>query len=127
MRQSAAALADKSDPPILDPEALATVRADTGDALFAHLVGMFDAEQARRVAMLHEALAEDDREAIAFQAHVLRGAGAQLAGHRLAAIAAQLEREARAAGPQRLTRLVGEVIALSADTFTALRGVLPGA
>ena len=127
MSQSAAGLAGAADPPILDAEALDSVRADTGAALFAKLVYMFDGEQERRVVMLRDALAAGDRAAIAFQAHVLRGAGAQLAGRRLATAAAQLEREARVAGPLRLSRLVAEVIVLSGDTFAALRQGLPGA
>lgn len=108
---------------VLDPALLAGVRADAGDDLFAKLVMMFDEEQAKRVDLLRAALDQDDRKSIVFQAHVLRGAGAQLGAARLSAIAAQLEREAVAAGPIRLTRLVSEVIALSASSFAALRQI----
>ena len=111
-------------PDVLDPAGLASVRADIGEQLFAELVGMFDIEQARRVAMLREAMETDDRKAIAFQAHVLRGAGGYLAATRLSEAAAQLEREAKVAGPLRLERLVGEVIDLAENSFIALRKCL---
>ncbi len=126
MSDTHTAVADLVSEPVLDRAALAVARADAGEALFAELVGMFDAEQGRRVVMLRAALAADDRTGIVFQAHVLRSAGSQLAATRLAAIAAQLEREAKVAGPMRLHRLVGEVIDLAASSFAALRESVRG-
>ena len=113
--------ADADLAPTIDRACMAAMWEDAGGELFQRLAEMFDVEQTRRVELLTAALRNDDRKAIAFEAHVLRSAAGYVCANTLRDAAAQLERDARAAGPLRLARLVNDVVSLSGRSFDDLR------
>lgn len=114
-------LADADLAPSIDRACMAEMWEDVGGELFQRLAEMFDVEQTRRVELLKAALHNDDRKAIAFEAHVLRSAAGYVCAITLRDAAALLERDALAAGPLRLARLVDDVARLSGRAFDDLR------
>jgi len=78
-----------------DPEALNTLRKMGGDDLVTNLVGLFQRSSVQLIEKLHEAMDEQNPEAVRFAAHSLKSAAANVGVLHLSELARNLEHEAR--------------------------------
>jgi CheY-like chemotaxis protein/HPt (histidine-containing phosphotransfer) domain-containing protein len=117
---AAAALAPAGDGGVLDPAALARLRAlGAGDPGFVpRLLEIFAASAPRRVSAIRAACAAGDAAGAAAAAHPLRSNLRQLGALRAAEAAARIEAAARAGA-------LGDAAALIADLEEALARVAP--
>ena len=76
--------------PILDR--IAAVRSMGGDeSMFETFIDLFIEDSANQIAIIEEAIAQDDAERLGRAAHSLRGAAATMYAERIAEVASRLE------------------------------------
>jgi HPt (histidine-containing phosphotransfer) domain-containing protein len=124
MQQRAAACTGETTQPLIDHAAMEEMWNDAGPDLFRDIAELFDTERRRRMAQLPDALAAGDRASLAFDAHSLKGAAAYVAAARLQDAARMLEHDALSAPPERLARLVAEVLSAADATGPALAAAI---
>ena len=110
----------------IDRECMADMWEDAGAVLFLRMAELFEIERLRGVAQIQIAMSGDDRKALAFAAHSLRGAAAYVCAAALRDLAMHLEHEARSATPERLRRLVVAIAAASDAAGPALAAAIAG-
>jgi HPt (histidine-containing phosphotransfer) domain-containing protein len=90
-----------SSPLILDPEAIANLRAlspDDGDAFLKEILGIFLEDTPLRIAELHTSKAAGDAAAFTRAAHSIKGSSSNVGALELRAAAEQLETQAKQSG-----------------------------
>ncbi len=108
----------------VDRECMAEMWEDAGPALFRRMAALFEGERQRSVMQIQSAMNANDRTALAFAAHALRGAAAYVCAAGLRDLAMHLEREAHDATPERLLALVVAIGAASDAAGPALTAAI---
>jgi HPt (histidine-containing phosphotransfer) domain-containing protein len=94
-------------------------------AIYREIVQVFVAELEQRLRRLEGAAAADDRQALARQAHAIRGAAANVGAVPLSEAAAVLEQEAGDSAPGAARRRVADLHDLARRTIAALAELAP--
>ncbi len=112
------------DPAVIDPETWATLRdlVELEPALLEELLEKFDAEAPERLGALEKALAEDDADALAENAHRLKGSGSVLGAVQVIELCRDLE----AIGRGGTTDGAAELLERLRDACAAGRGAFDG-
>lgn len=124
MQHSDTMLPDLKPASSIDREGMAEMWEDAGPALFRRMAALFDGERQRSVTQIQSAMNADDRKALAFAAHALRGAAAYVCAAGLRDLAMHLEREAHDATPERLLALVAAIRAAADAAGPALAAAI---
>ncbi len=117
---------DAPIPAAIDRECMAEMWEDAGAALVRRLADIFHRERQQRGEALLAALFDNDREALALEAHSLKTAAAYICAYTLRDAALQLEKEVRDADMVRLADLVHAVSSASDQAADALTVALAG-
>ena len=110
--------------PIIDPEAIANLRAlspDDGDAFLKEIIGIFLQDTPIRIAELHRSRASGDPATFTRAAHSIKGSSSNVGAHELRAVAEQLEHHSRQRGIDDVEALLAELEAAFFQTQEALK------
>ena len=113
--------------PVLDPEAIAGLRAlspDDGDAFLREIVGIFLEDPPARLRELHASLAKGDVPAFTRAAHSIKGSSSNIGASELRATAEKLEHHAKQQGLVGVEPLQAAVEAAFARAEVELRKLL---
>ncbi|HEY4134051.1 MAG TPA: response regulator [Alphaproteobacteria bacterium] len=109
--------------PLLDEEAVATLREAVGDEGFADFVSMFAGDSRERLGQLVRSVAAGDHAAVVASAHTMISTAGNLGAKRMSLLARELEGVARhgnAAEIARLARQLADVASASIAAFDAV-------
>lgn len=109
--------------PVLDPEAIANLRAlspDDGDAFLKEILGIFMEDTPVRIAELHSSLAAGDARTFTRAAHSIKGSSSNVGAEELRAVAEKLEHQSRDQGLADVEPLIAEIEAAFARARTEL-------
>ena len=109
--------------PIIDPEAIANLRAlspNDGDAFLKEIIGIFIHDTPVRIAELHKSRAAGDAVTFTRAAHSIKGSSSNVGAQELRAVAEKLEHQARQRGLDDVEALVAELEAAFIRTQEAL-------
>lgn len=99
--------APKQDPAI-DPAAIDELRSASGDALVVEVVGLFEGECDKRLALMRDAVADGDAKTIRDNAHAMKSTAASLGATVLSRLCAEAEREQNPVRFEGLIRSISE-------------------
>jgi HPt (histidine-containing phosphotransfer) domain-containing protein len=108
---------------VLDPAIVEQLRmlAQAGNSeLLARLQASFSRDAPTRLAALRSAIATGDRDAIAFNAHTLKGSAANLGAFQIVAACKAIESAPESTDQERLEQFMHALEAAVADAQTAL-------
>lgn len=114
-------------PPDLDPEAIANLRAlgEEGDDTFLReIIGIYLADTPLRLAEIRNAAATGDSGLYTRSAHTIKGSSSNVGALAVRAIAEHLEKRSKVEPHAALEPLVAELEAAFRRAATALRGVI---
>ena len=111
--------------PLIDPEAIANLRAlspDDGDAFLKEILTLFLEDTPARIADLHCHRASGNNAAFMRAAHSIKGSASNVGAGELRGIAERLEHHSRQHGIE----TVAEQVAALETAFTRVKAVLQG-
>ncbi len=90
-----------SEPPVIDPEAIATLRSlctEEDESFLKEVVDIFLVDTPQRLEELHSCLADGDTPRFVRAAHTVKGSASNLGAARMRALAEEIEHTAKKSG-----------------------------
>jgi histidine phosphotransfer protein HptB len=118
-----------SDSPVIDPAAIAGLRAldtDNSGAFLIEIIGIFLEDTPQRISELDQCLAAGDTTTFARAAHSIKGSSSNLGALALRAVAEDLEQKVRKHGLEGVAPLVAALKVEFERARVELAKLLPG-